>query len=249
MMYPDAQVIHIQPDIIHDPIYLKTLDTKLVIVVEAHAHVTVVHDYDAGSSHVDIYAHEHATINYCASFTGGATTAHHFNLYPRGRGAHITLNVLYSLTDDQQCIITTKQEHTVPGATTTVLLKGIMGGRAQAEYTGDITITGDAPQSNAVQHAATLMVSPQARSRSIPSLQVLNNDVRCKHGSAVGQLNQEQIFYAQSRGLEYHQAQAMLLHGFLAQATAQLPPTVVPTIIARLLSAIFTKERVHGRDT
>jgi Fe-S cluster assembly protein SufD len=234
-----AYVLYVPPYmVVPEVLDVRAYGDACVIIADVHAQVCVMSDQTKiGYEHkysTRLYAYQSASIKYTTFSTG--SNVHHIELHMLGHGSHITVHGIYGLTGNQKFIMSTKQEHTISGATSTVLLKGILGGQAVAEYTGNITIAEHATQSNAAQQAATLMVSPQARSRSIPSLQVLTNDVRCKHGSAVGQLNQDQLFYAQARGLSQEQAQHMLLQGFLAEATEYLPTHLAPTIIARILN-------------
>lgn len=228
------RTLHVPPHtIMQEAVYLH--DSHVCVIADEYAQVNIIFDQSVvHDAVIHLYAHKNASITY---FTASTTSnTQHIELHMLGRGANITVHGIYGITDAQRCTITTKQEHTVPGATSTVLIKGIVGGQAVAEYIGTITIAEHASQSNANQQAATLLVSPQARAKSIPSLQVLTNDVRCKHGSAVGQLNKDQLFYAQARGLSKEQAQRMLLHGFLAQATIHLPLAYASAIIERIVS-------------
>ncbi|MFI5332626.1 MAG: SufD family Fe-S cluster assembly protein [Candidatus Babeliales bacterium] len=235
-----TQILYVPPHtVVHEPIHLHAHE-QLCIIADEYAQVCIISDQTNIQNPiwgaVRLYAHHNASITYTVAYVGSGE--HSIELFLLGRGASITCNGLYGITDTQRCIITTKQEHTVPGATSSVLIKGVVGGHAVAEYTGMITIAEPATQSDATQQAATLILSPHARARSVPSLQVLTNDVRCKHGSAVGQLDPDLLFYAQARGISHEQSKRMLLHGFLAQAAVHIPAELAPTILERILNIV-----------
>jgi Fe-S cluster assembly scaffold protein SufB len=107
------------------------------------------------------------------------------------------------------------QLHSAPRATSTVEVKTVLDGKAQFEYRGNIKIEQSAPGSSAHQENKNLVVSSQAKALSIPSLEALNDDVQCGHGSAVSYINQEHLFYLSSRGIEYAIAKKIIIKGFL----------------------------------
>ncbi len=73
-----------------------------------------------------------------------------------------------------------------------------------------------------------ILLSPSAKAVSIPSLEILTNDVQCSHGSAVGQLDQGHIFYLMARGLQEVQAKQLLLESFIENSI--LDETVINTL-------------------
>ena len=107
------------------------------------------------------------------------------------------------------------QLHTAPKTTSSVELKTVLDGTAQFEYRGNIKIEQSAPGSSAHQENKNLVVSSQAKALSIPSLEALNDDVQCGHGSAVSYINEDHLFYLASRGIAQHVAKKMIIDGFI----------------------------------
>jgi Fe-S cluster assembly protein SufD len=163
------------------------------------------------------------------------------NLRLEGPGASVQVNGIYALAHDQRFTMHSTQWHGAPSTTSQVRINGCVADQAQADYQGMITITPDAPATNASQYTTTLLVGPQARATAIPSLEVLTNDVRCAHGSAIGQLDAQHLLYLQSRGLPYAQAIKLLLEGFFADLLENVPDVQVRE---RLISKLYT--RAHG---
>lgn len=128
----------------------------------------------------------------------------------------------YALKGTQSCLIITKQEHKGASSTSNLVINGIAKDQASLQYQGAIFIQKNAAQSIAKQENKTLLLGSQARAISIPSLEILNNDVQCAHGSAVGPLQEDQLIYAQSRGLPLKHAQKLLITSFFAQTLGDI---------------------------
>jgi Fe-S cluster assembly protein SufD len=68
-----------------------------------------------------------------------------------------------------------------------------------------------------------LLLSPKARTDALPILEIEADDVRCRHGSTTGRIDEEQIFYLMSRGLSYQEAQRMIVQGFFETVITEFP--------------------------
>ena len=123
----------------------------------------------------------------------------------------------YALADLQKCMINTRQYHLGKNSTSNLSINGVVTDNAFADYRGMIRIEQTAPGTCAHQENKTMLFSDTARATSIPSIEVLNHDVSCAHGSAVGPLDAEQVLYAQARGIEQIDAKKMLVRSFFAQ--------------------------------
>lgn len=121
---------------------------------------------------------------------------------------------IYALNDQQQVEIKTYQMHHASYTQSQVELKGMLKGQAQANVQGLIYIDQAAYKSDASQENKNIVCGQQARVVSIPSIEVLQHDVQCSHGSAVGQFDQKHLWYLQSRGLTSHQAYQLLIASF-----------------------------------
>ncbi len=132
-----------------------------------------------------------------------------------GPGAQVNVYGVYVLNTNQHLTITTKQHHQVAHTCSSLSFNGVLTDNAQVNYKGTIFVDKKAPNTQAAQNNKTILLSKQAQAQSIPTLEVLNNDVQCAHGSAVGQLDEQQLWYAQTRGLSETLAQRMLLESFL----------------------------------
>jgi Fe-S cluster assembly protein SufD len=95
--------------------------------------------------------------------------------------------------------------------------KGILGGKARAVFNGKIIVRQDAQKTDAKQTNRALLLSDEATINTKPQLEIFADDVKCTHGAAIGQLDDDAIFYLRARGLTYADARDMLIHAFAGE--------------------------------
>lgn len=109
----------------------------------------------------------------------------------------------------------TTQNHLAPHTKSNLLLKSVMSNSSCLNFTGLIKIEKAAQKSLAYQRNENILLSSQAKVNSKPYLEILANDVLCTHGATMGEIDQEQIFYLESRGLNRQAASNLIIKGFL----------------------------------
>jgi Fe-S cluster assembly protein SufD len=129
-------------------------------------------------------------------------------------GAVCELDGLYLVDDEQLVDYHLDMDHAVPGCDSRENFKGILNGRGRAVFDGRILVQQQAQKSNAHLSNANLMLSRQAEIDTKPQLEILADDVQCSHGTTVGQLDPQALFYLRSRGLNEEQARRLLCMGF-----------------------------------
>ena len=145
---------------------------------------------------------------------GGALVRNEVVVVLDGEGGNYTLNGLY-LADGGRLIDNhTTIDHAKPHCNSHELYKGILSGHARAVFNGKIIVRPDAQKTDAKQTNKALLLSDDARINTKPQLEIFANDVKCTHGAAVGQLDEEAIFYLRARGLDLQQARDILIHAF-----------------------------------
>jgi Fe-S cluster assembly protein SufD len=117
------------------------------------------------------------------------------------------------------------------------LHKCIVADHARAVFNGRIEVPKAAQQTNAAQLSRNLLLSPKARVDTKPQLEIVADDVKCAHGATVSQLDDEEIFYLQSRGLDRQSAADLLVKGFAAEITEKVPS---PELCSRLLTSVLS---------
>ena len=117
----------------------------------------------------------------------------------------------------------TRQDHTAPHTESDLLFKGVVFDRARTVFRGVLHLRKEAQQTNAYQATHSLLLSPRARADALPILEIEADDVRCKHGSTTGRVDEEQIFYLMSRGLSRQDAQRLIVQGFFETVITEFP--------------------------
>lgn len=148
-----------------------------------------------------------------------------------GRGATGDIVVL-SFADESQTIdFRTFHSHIAPDTSSNLLFKGAIDDKARSIYTGLIRVGPEARGTNAFQTNRNLKLSDTAWAESVPNLEIENNDVACSHASTVGPVEEEQMFYLQSRGVPDDVAERLIVDGFFAETLDALPlQSAVPMV-------------------
>jgi Fe-S cluster assembly protein SufD len=134
-----------------------------------------------------------------------------------GEGAECTLNGLYVATGDTLVDTHTVIDHAKAHCPSHEVYKGILGGRARAVFNGKIIVRQDAQKTDAKQTNKALLLTDDAQINTKPQLEIFADDVKCTHGAAIGQLDEDAMFYLQARGIGAAEARNILIHAFAAQ--------------------------------
>jgi Fe-S cluster assembly protein SufD len=132
-------------------------------------------------------------------------------------GARCQVNGVMFTRDRQHLVYNTLQHHVAPHCKSDFLYKSVLQDRSRTVWRGMIQVDAGAQKTDGYQRNDNLMLSDQARADSIPGLEIKADDVRCTHGSTSGRIDEELIFYAQSRGFTRAEAMRMIVTGFFQQ--------------------------------
>jgi Fe-S cluster assembly protein SufD len=131
-----------------------------------------------------------------------------------GEGAECTLNGLYVGNGDALIDTHTTIDHAKPHCPSHEVYKGILAGRAKAVFNGKILVRLDAQKTDAKQTNKALLLTDEAQINTKPQLEIFADDVKCTHGAAIGQLDEDALFYLKARGIGALEARNMLIHAF-----------------------------------
>ena len=134
-----------------------------------------------------------------------------------GEGAHCALDGCYLVDGNRLVDNHTTIDHASPHCTSHELYKGILDGKARAVFNGRIIVREDAQKTDAKQTNRALLLSDEAQINSNPQLEIFADDVKCTHGAAIGQMDEEALFYLRARGLTLKDARDMLIHAYAGE--------------------------------
>ncbi|MBI3962124.1 MAG: SufD family Fe-S cluster assembly protein, partial [Deinococcus sp.] len=100
---------------------------------------------------------------------------------------------------------------------------GALRDRSRAVFQGLIRVDKKAQRTNAYQANRNLVLGGEARADSFPKLEIEADDVRCTHGATVGQVDEEELFYLMTRGLDRQKAERLIIYGFFEQVLQRVP--------------------------
>lgn len=131
-----------------------------------------------------------------------------------GPGAHAALDGAYVVSGTRHADCRTSVDHAVPHCESRQLYKGVLGGRSRGVFAGRVIVRPQAQKTLAQQTNRNLILSPHALADSMPQLEIDADDVKCAHGSTIGQLDPMELFYLRSRGIDESRARRMLVEAF-----------------------------------
>jgi Fe-S cluster assembly scaffold protein SufB len=132
----------------------------------------------------------------------------------KGEGAKADLFGLTLTRSHERSNLKTIINHLKPQTFSSQLFKNVLWDESKASFQGSVAVAKGASESHSEQLNKSLMMGDRCKMISEPILLIDNNDVKCTHGATIGQLDEDQIFYLQSRGIPVQRAQTMMAHGF-----------------------------------
>ena len=173
---------------------------------------------------------------------GGGMVRNEVNVALMGEGATLALEGLFVLTGREHVDNHTVIDHATPHCDSQELFKGILDQQSRGIFDGRIIVRKDAQKTNSRQVNRNLLLSESAIVDSKPTLEIHANDVKCNHGSTIGQLDEEAIFYLRARGIDEEEARSFLIYAFASEVIERLPFEPIREWVRR---ALF--EQMPGR--
>jgi Fe-S cluster assembly protein SufD len=154
-----------------------------------------------------------------------------------GEGGECVLNGLFMASGGQHLDTHTRIDHAVPHCTSRQLYKGVLDGRARGVFVGRVLVRPGASKTDAQQTNKNLLLSREALVDSLPQLEILTDDVKCKHGSTTGQLDPGALFYLRSRGLPEAAARSLLVYAFASDLIGRVKVKALRAGLERYLQS------------
>jgi Fe-S cluster assembly protein SufD len=154
-----------------------------------------------------------------------------------GEGGECQLDGLFYADGDRHTDVHTVIDHASPHCSSRQLYKGVVDGRARGVFTGLVQVRPGAQKTDAAQSNKNLLLSRDALVHSTPQLEILADDVKCKHGSTTGQLDPAAVFYLRSRGIDEADARGLLTLAFASEVVRAMPIDAWRSFVARQVAA------------
>ena len=132
-------------------------------------------------------------------------------------GAHFEFGAVQIGSGEANLEIVTTVRHIEPNATSRQTVRSVLGGTATGSYLGKVAVSREAQKTDSVQSVKAMLLTRTATANAKPELEIYADDVKCAHGCAIGELDQQAMFYLASRGIPPLEAQTLLLRAFVAE--------------------------------
>jgi Fe-S cluster assembly protein SufD len=166
---------------------------------------------------------EGARLDVASAELGGAHSVSRLRATGLAAGAQINVTALFFSDRDQHVDIETESIHAAGNTSSNTVVRSAGNGRGQGRYFGNIKILADAHGAEASLRDDALLLSAGAHIDSVPALEIAANDVKAFHGATVGAISEDELFYAESRGIARSDAERMIALGFFEPAVSRFP--------------------------
>ena len=192
-------------------------------------------------THTRITMQRDAQLRMCTVTLGGSHVRNNVEVRLQGEGCNLEADGLYLIDHEQQCDNYIFVEHAKPHCNSRELYKGIIDDAARARFNGHVLVQDGAVKTEAYQTNRNILLTDKAHVDTRPFLEIYNDDVKCSHGSTIGQLDEQAMFYLQTRGISERTAITMLSYAFCDEVIRGIA-------IEGLRDAVgdMVKKRLHG---
>lgn len=193
-----------------------------------NSHADFVRIQERSSSHsqtnrLAVAAGRDSEFNHCAFDIGGRLVRNDLHIDISQPGSSVEFNGLYLAGDQQHIDNHTRADHRVGPARSTQEYRGIVTGRARCVWNGKAIVHQGADGTDAAQANHNLLLSERAEVNAKPELEIYADDVKCSHGTTIGELDETALYYLRTRGLNKHDAKQLLTRAFAQAIVGKAP--------------------------
>ncbi len=225
-----------------DSVYLAAPLTEVLLEQNAVLHYCKAQSESLKAYHVGntrVWQERDSHFDGFALMNGGEITRNDLDIISNGEGTSSTMNGFYGVNGKQFVDNHSSMDHRSPHCTSNQLYKGILNGASNASFNGKIFVRQIAQKTNSYQLNKNLVLGIDCKVNTKPQLEIFADDVKCTHGATIGQLNEDEIFYLQSRGISKKTAVKLLAHGFVEDIITKIHNPSIQDKLNILLEPTF----------
>ncbi|MDF1570691.1 MAG: Fe-S cluster assembly protein SufD [Bacteroidales bacterium] len=183
-----------------------------------------------------IEQHRDSTARHSTITLHGGKVRNNLQVKLKGENAHCDANGLFLIDKAQHVDNFTVIEHQQPHCTSNQHYKGVLDDAATGAFSGKIHVFPDAQKTEAYQTNNNVLLTRDAKMHTKPQLEIYADDVKCSHGATVGQIDENALFYLQTRGIPREEARLMLMYAFADEVISGIREEALRDRIANLVS-------------
>ncbi len=199
--------------------------TALTLDSDARLDHVILTEGQAGMMHVD---NRHVTVESDAHYKatvlalGGRVVRGESHVRYAGSGGQVNVTIAALACEDETTDHVVTMNHDVPDCTGEVMARTVVGRKGTGVFQGRVHVSEGAQRVESRQTTRALLLSPDGVMNAKPELDILADDVQCAHGSVIGELDEEALYYLRSRGISADEAQRLLVGAFLSDVEATI---------------------------
>lgn len=220
-------------------VYFTNAVTEIWLGEEAHLHHSRLQRDSSGAFHIGkttVHQSRQSRYTNVSLLLGAKLCRHNLEIYHQGEGVETVLQGLALVTGEQVADTHSSILYKYPHGTSDQLYKAIVDGRGRSIFNGRVFVPQAAQWTNAAQLNRNLLLSAKARVDTKPQLEIVADNVKCSHGATVSQLEEDEIFYLQSRGIDRHSARDLLLDAFAREIINKIPVSSLRDTLSRCVA-------------
>ena len=168
--------------------------------------------------------------------SGSEFIKNEINCNLNGKYASAFVNGVFILNETKHHEIKTNINHLIENTKSYQLIKGVLEDKSKAVYQGKIFVNSKAQKTDGYQLSKAILLNEYTEFNAKPELEIYADDVKCSHGSASGNLNEDSIFYLKSRGLNYKEAKKLLINGFLLDVVEKITDFEIKNLMKNIMN-------------
>jgi Fe-S cluster assembly protein SufD len=191
--------------------------TQIQTATNSNVEHVIIQDESLQSFHTGVLVgrlEAHSQISTFSFSFGGKVARNDIHMTLDGKGAQCVMDGLYASSGNQIVDHHTAVDHAKPHCTSFENYRGVLMGEAHGVFQGKIFVAQNAQKTDAKQMNQNLLLSQTAKVNTAPQLEILADDVKCAHGATIGKLDEDQVFYLRSRGIDLKTAKQMLVSAY-----------------------------------
>ena len=190
-----------------------------------------------------VHLHRNSRFHSTNASFGTQLARHHYDVRLKEEGSELRLNGVSVLDDKEQVHNFIRIHHEAPQCVSHQHFKNIINGQARSSFDGTVIVNQGAQLTNSNQLINNLMLSDDCHADNKPNLMIFADDVKCTHGATIGQIDEEQWFYLQTRGLSARVAKELLTRSF---AKSIIETIEFPEVVKELNGTLLKKLEVRN---
>jgi Fe-S cluster assembly protein SufD len=219
--------------------YLTNTVTQIYANEEAKINYTKIQNQNRQSFHIantTITQKRSSRVDFHSYSLGGQLARENMSCYLNEKGASVLMQGLYLPFKQQHIDVHTCIHHQADHTTSEEYFKGLVAQKSRAVFNGKIVVTEKIKKAVANMQNKNLLVTPDCEVNAKPELEIYADDVKCRHGATIGQIDQEMLFYLRSRGIASEQAYHLLMLAFVAENLSMISCPVVANKVRNLIT-------------